>query len=312
MNAKGRNASLPKRRRSGPPTVARSRDDLLGELTVQIALLTSLAAAYDAGQKVVAIGMASPLAILLLDDGPKLQSLLGQLDMLGIEFRNSAKVHDPDNRMPDCLLAAIHIDSVARDVFFVSMLSAMDLPHAPWRRSMFVDWWTEVVVRGADGVTFSRRELVEEVRHRDGAAHLAPKEFQDYVDFKSGRYLGWTVFDGGKAKGSIAAPHLPCLRQIAHEVLLSLQATVPECFSHPYQFPADPLAGKQGQLFADVVVKGDPGKMAPFLVHGDISLQGSLLPLRGDKTETAFFEGTTRVIGRPRTVFPGTGTGGCS
>jgi hypothetical protein len=144
------------------------------------------------------------------------------------------------------------------------------------RKTTFSDWWTRPVVKDIKGRSFSRMDLVKEVRDTDGGGHLDPRLSESYADFKNGKYMGWLLktaigFD------PVQHPHLVCIRQIAHETLLTLQDLVPRAFdSNPYDYPTDPVKDQSGVFVFGTEVKGQPGHHVPVIMVGAAELVGEL------------------------------------
>lgn len=81
---------------------------------------------------------------------------------------------------------------------------------------------------------FCRRELVTYVANTDGGAHVDPDLDAEYLHMSRANGLGW-VLDGnalrvgiGPAEEGARAPEgrleLACMRQIAHEVLKTIES----------------------------------------------------------------------------------------
>ena len=90
----------------------------------------------------------------------------------------------------------------------------------------FDDWWQRAVLSDADGLTFSRWELVRNTVNKDGGAHVDPKLPAPHEYLASGRMFGWTGDIGSPQLGT-ANPVLPCLRQIAEEFMLTVPREEP-------------------------------------------------------------------------------------
>jgi hypothetical protein len=62
-----------------------------------------------------------------------------------------------------------------------------------------------------------------------GGAHVDPKLDASFVALTRNNTLGWRYWDGNE-EGDIIPVELASVRQIAHEVLLSLKNGLPEYF----------------------------------------------------------------------------------
>ena len=98
-----------------------------------------------------------------------------------------------------------------------------------------------------------------------------------YSDFKSGRYMGWKVRQGNSLN-AIPHPHLACLRQIAHEALLTLEECAAEQFKTKYVYPEKPIDDKPGVLLFGNQVEGPASTMVPVLRFGNTELIGEVSP----------------------------------
>src|SRR5690606_26830566 len=106
----------------------------------------------------------------------------------------------------------------------------------------FVDWWTRPVIKDAAARIFSRLDLVKNVADTDGGAHVDPTLEADYYALSRENSLGWTVGPEGKPLEGNAAMH--CMRQIAHEVFLTLERRAPKLGDLVVPiYPAEPPPG---------------------------------------------------------------------
>lgn len=247
------------------PVVARTKVELRGALCELVERLVSACAAFDAGKHHFAQDAAVHLANLLYgNDKAHAGALLQQLGIRENRFADTAWPMARGARIPQCCLAALQVNTEAREGAYLPMLS--HVPEVRWVR--FVDWWSAQVVIDLKGRTYSRMELVMEVRDSEGS-HVDGELTEKYADFKRGSYLGWTLKDGDEMR-PIAAPHYACIRQIGHEALLTLQQIAPDAFSSDYSFSAQPLAGVPGfsvgagQL---VVPTGYEGDSMGLMIH---------------------------------------------
>ncbi len=121
-------------------------------------------------------------------------------------------------------------------------------------RRRFDHWWNCEVVRDLKGRTFCRRDLVLEIANTDGGAHVDPGLEERYLEFSRKNSLGWNFSANGKDWQAVPSPHLACMRQIAHEVLITLQRTASWAITDPYTF-GDPLAGKDGYALGGIMIE---------------------------------------------------------
>jgi hypothetical protein len=78
------------------------------------------------------------------------------------------------------------------------------------------------VVKDNKGRFFNRRELVLNIADTDGGAHVDPGLDAAYADLSRNNSLGWNIVEGDVQR-PFPPPTMACIRQIAHEVLKTLQ-----------------------------------------------------------------------------------------
>ena len=256
--------------------VPRSHADLKASLIEQIGLLQTACSLYDQGNKDAAKFIAVSLRVLL-HDTQQSHSLLKQIGLREKKFsewnfsgqrrKAAAKGKAPNNQWtvqfsgplsdqqstPPPILEGVATASCRLLIQFVGPTGGeFVVPLSSLGseiRKRFGNWWTDEVVRDVHDRTFSRRELVLNIANTVGGAHIDPGLEQGYLDFSRKNSLGWNFSTNGHDWQAIPAPHLACMRQIAHEVLMTLQRTAPQGFVRPYEF-TDPTAGKDGFAIA--------------------------------------------------------------
>lgn len=254
--------------------VKKSKSDLLDDLAEQIELLVSYCQLFDNGTISMAKPMSAALKVLLYGAQGNSLSLLHQLGLRQRRFVDTSPGIKERSSFPQCQLAAILVDDVAGNATYVPMLSSVP---GKLDRSEFAIWWNAAVVRDSRGHTFSRMSIVQEVRDTDGGAHLDQGLEENYLHFKSGRYMGWQLRkDGNLTK--IPHPHSACIRQIAHETLLSLQEIASTEFRSEYHFASEPFLGRNGVVLFNTQVSGNPGQLVPMIRVGNLELIGEVSP----------------------------------
>jgi hypothetical protein len=94
----------------------------------------------------------------------------------------------------------------------------------------FDKWWSTLVIRDDEGNTHSRRDILLTVADKDGGAHVDLKISPAYMNLVSGGATRWQVTsDAGKSL--LEGIELATVRQIAHEVLVSVARYRPDCFA---------------------------------------------------------------------------------
>lgn len=252
--------------------ISREKADVKAALIEQVTLLQLACKNYDGGTRESAKFLAVGLRVLL-HQTPHSHSLLEQLGLRTGRFSEWPVGDDKPPSEIDGL--RIEIEG-ARNLGTVSaaltsscrILVSFTGPGggeyiAPLStfssevRRRFDHWWNDVIVRDQKQRTFNRRELVLEVANTDGGAHVDPKLEERYMDFSRKNSLGINFSANGRDWQALPSPHLACMRQIAHEVLITLHRRAPWSFANPYEFK-DPLAGRDGFAIGGIRIETGP------------------------------------------------------
>ncbi|MDC0660921.1 hypothetical protein [Marinobacter sp. SS21] len=204
--------------------VARNRADLEQELTDQIALLKNSCQSYDSGLEAIGKHIALILRVLFHHHGQS-RSLLEQLGLRNKRFFDSAGLLNPKNLLSEMPLIVTRASS--EEARYLAACQAGGSPIQP-KKIKFVDWWNQPVLKDQAGRKFCRRELVQHVANTDGGAHVDPSLEEAYMDLSRNNSLGWFFSKGDVEEKFKGKPELACIRQIAHETLLSLAEIAPE------------------------------------------------------------------------------------
>lgn len=212
--------------------IVQPKADLEKQLSEQIGFLITSCGLYDDGQHTEAKRLANTLRILF-NETKKSRSLLGQLYLRDIQWIDTVDPYDPDNLVSHFGLFSIQIDEPSGRI---PWLIPKGTPKGKLVKSKFNKWWLDHVVIANNSVNqiyFSRKKLILEVANTHGGAHVDPELDKVYAILSRGNALGITAVKSGK-RYPLLSPELPCLRQIAHEVLLTLQEKVPSLFNSTY------------------------------------------------------------------------------
>ena len=213
-----------------------TRDELLSQLKEQISFLVTSTMLFDKWKIVEAKRIATQLRILL-HESKNSKSLLGQLDLKGISFLNTANPYDPDNLVSYVGLCKFKFHNPSgRRAWVIPRGTPDELPKNS--NLSFQDWWEMpvLVARGkTENITFSRRDIVLHVADTDGGAHVDNALDEHYVALTKWNAIGILTVQNGIEK-PIENPILPCFRQIAHEVLVSIQDSFPNLFDTHYEY----------------------------------------------------------------------------
>jgi hypothetical protein len=209
--------------------IALTKADLQMSLDRNLRLLISACTQYDEGFLDAGMYIAVTLRVLLHHNPMfKSKSLLEQLGMRsGIRFYTTAGAYNPRNLASTCNLVSMMIGP--HDAYYAPLLSNGSLTP---KKVSFVDWWGNVVLVDGERRKMSRRDLVSHVANTE-AAHADDTLDEAYMDLTRNNSMGWR-FQNGKIDIPLPGPQLACMRQIAHEVLITLQEKLPSGLPSPY------------------------------------------------------------------------------
>jgi hypothetical protein len=199
--------------------VKRPKGELEKELRDQVALMRMSCEAYDRGMKAAAKHLALNLRVLLHHHRNS-NALLQQLGLRSsIRFLDSAGPVNPKNLFTTCNLIVTRMGSDGAE-----HLASVEIGGNPFpgRRIPFPDWWLQTVIVDNQRRNFTRQQLVLHVADTDGGAHVDAELDEAYLDLSRNNSLGW-VFSSGGNQIPLNDPVLPCIRQIAYEVLETLE-----------------------------------------------------------------------------------------
>lgn len=102
----------------------------------------------------------------------------------------------------------------------------------PQKKMSFTTWWEEVVIQDMNREVLTRKEVVLAMANKDGGSHIDPELTAKYADITRFNSMGLEIkarnMEESKAPDNDVAA--ATVRQIAHEVLLSLQDAFSEMF----------------------------------------------------------------------------------
>ena len=212
--------------------IPRSKNELKAEFVEQLQLLRHSCQVFDKGFE--AIGKHISLSLrVLLHDYRQSRALLEQLGLRSGHYLTSVPPLNPMNLLAECNLVMIRISNGS--ACYRPLISGGDEPQTlqPVR---FVNWWNDPVLKDNRGRTFSRRELVLNIADTDGGAHVDPDLDEAYMAISRDNSLGWDFEKGLQTSFVEGRPELACMRQIAHEVLSTINK-----FSTEFKEYAEPI-----------------------------------------------------------------------
>lgn len=198
--------------------VEQSREELEQHLKDHVGFLQSSADAFDRGADGEAKRLAVSLRVLLHDTGNS-HSLLGQLGRLAHgKFMSTALPHEEASIATHGGL--VMMAGLGKETRYIAPLD--DTVATRW--IPFKDWWNETVFVDDKREKMSRRDLVLAVANQDGGAHVDAKLNETYGRLSRHNSMGW-VHSDGKSETPIPKVERAAMRQVAHEVLATLDPT---------------------------------------------------------------------------------------
>lgn len=207
--------------------VARPKGEIEVELREQVQLLKHACSSFDSGLEAIGKHIALSLRVLLHHSGSS-QALLEQAGLRNGYFYDTAGALNPRNLLTECNLVLFQLSDVGAR--YLPLVAAGD-PPVPPRLVPFAEWWNEPVLKDSKGRFLNRRELIGNVADTDGGAHVDPELEEAYMDLSRNNSLGWVFQSNGITEPLKGRPELACMRQIAHEVLITLRRRYPKAFA---------------------------------------------------------------------------------
>jgi hypothetical protein len=175
--------------------VQRPKGELKAELSEQLQLLRHSCEAFDRGLEAAGKLIALSIRVLIHEHGQS-RALLNQVGIRPNYFLDSAGPLNPANLLPE--LNLVLMESSTSGGRYRPLLVG-GTPPVPMRQLRFQDWWNDPVFKDKQGRKFSRNNS-----------------------------LGWTFGRGDVIQAFAGRPELAAMRQIAHEVLSTINRFVPE------------------------------------------------------------------------------------
>jgi len=204
--------------------IKRPKGELKQELKDQIKLLQHSCTAFDSGLEAIGKHIALSLRVLLHEHGQS-RSLLEQLGLRTFRYFDTAGPLNPNNVLSECNFIVQRMSSEGGQ--YIPACQAEGLIKKP-RRRKFLDWWNNPVFKDRNGRKFCRRDLILHVADTDGGAHVDPELDESYMAISRENSLGFLFGSGDLIEVFKGRPELACMRQIAHEILLTLSEKAPE------------------------------------------------------------------------------------
>lgn len=196
-----------------------SKADLERHLKQQVGFLSRSAKAYDDGFVDEFKRLALTIRVILHDTGRSI-SLLKQLGTKdSLRFLDTSDPVATGGITTHNGLSAIYMPDGGEPAEYVPML---DATFRKPRLVGFDEWWEGAAFQQIGGATFSRKNLILTAANQDGGGHVDPFLDNLYQSIQTGAFLGWTTQSPAGKDVSIEGAERAAIRQIAHEVLKTL------------------------------------------------------------------------------------------
>jgi len=207
-----------------------SDEELREHLREQVGFILASVEAFHAGKQAEAKRMATALRVLV-HDTDRSHSLLSQLGLKHriLYYDTGTTVTDPGIASAFSLAGmTLAITKDGPKSFWSANLDPDDEMKDCTRRP-FHSWWNRPVMKDNRHQFFSRRAFVLAVADKDGGAHVDPELDEAYGQLTRRSSIGWQM-GGEDGLEEIPGLELACVRQVAHELLVSLACQVPYAF----------------------------------------------------------------------------------
>ena len=193
-----------------------TKEDLHAQFADQTKFIQRSIQYYDDGDHSEAKRIAVSLRILF-NETRNSRSLLS---LLGLENKlllwSSGGLYTPSNLLSSWTLLSMSI-SGAKQIF----QPLLDDNLGSTFYLDFDDWWNEVIFDDKNS-QLTRRDIVRIVANQDGGAHVDPEFKEEYSNLVRNNSLGFFMDYNGEVFEPVNNPAYAAIRQIAHELLVSL------------------------------------------------------------------------------------------
>lgn len=201
----------------------RARPELIGKVREQQSLLRVLGGSFDCGNPVIGFSLATTIRVLVHDTATS-HALLGQLgELASMSFLDTSLPINPKNLLPHGGLVLMRMTTGSGTEWLPRKDVPESAPGAEPREASFTSWWNTDLMKDSGGVLWSRRRMVMMIANKEGGAHLDPTQPVDIRAIEVENSMGWTHHDPiAGDQPMLNGPLMPSVRQIAHELELSL------------------------------------------------------------------------------------------
>ncbi|MBC9033009.1 hypothetical protein IAG41_11440 [Sphingomonas sp. JC676] len=206
--------------------------EIAGQLHEQLALLVDYCDLYDAGKRTHAKSIAVRLGTIFMDmlQTPGGGKFVQDREVRFASIRGSDGPADP-GYIPSYNSSAAILGIAPKTSRFLPFCSGENATTS-WLR--LGKWWPEPVFTSPNAnLRITRRELITQMRNKDGGGHGYETPLQAYIEVAL-KSAGWSAGGTASNEATPLGMHFAIMRHIAHETLVSLVPALPDFPSLPY------------------------------------------------------------------------------
>jgi hypothetical protein len=232
--------------------INQSKEELKNHLIESIEFLIKSCMLYDDGDKPEAKRIAVELRKMLHDTGMS-ESIFTTLQLKNIYFIDTSIAIINGNNSASVSLSNIsqHIsfrlntnladstDSVDfKNIFLLNESTAEFKPRLNGKevnkKILFEEWWNNIIICDSENNEFSRKDIVLALANQDGGAHVDREIENTYYKLTRENTFGSFIYNKFGGNIPIKNIHLSTVRQIAHEVIKTLEYELPDLHDNTY------------------------------------------------------------------------------
>lgn len=202
------------------------------KLNEYLNLMAVLCDCYDAGHEIVALSISTTIRVLVHDTSNS-TSLLLSLGKKDVQYLDT-RIIDHDKSINLSLVRQINVgvrDGAGGEAKYWPLCDEryFSTPSHHFKYVSFDAWWDGVVFKN-ENFSLTRQDLVLTVANKDGGAHFDEKVDEKYDAFRK-KWSGGNTLVGRRSginRGYDNIPTYPAVRQIAYELLQSLNKPQPD------------------------------------------------------------------------------------
>ena len=162
------------------------------------------------------------------------KSLLQLLKMKNMEYLDTSYNIRPSGFVPQFGLVGILRDKEMKTIFFPGLddydKGDEGLHARPYVKVPFGRWWHKTIIIDQEGNKFSRELIAKWIRNKDGGAHIDEELSDKYAKLTRLDSMGLGMVDENQSVESAKFIEMASIRQMSHELIVSLKDAYPEYF----------------------------------------------------------------------------------